>query len=62
MKTRLRSAFFSCLALVVVALLAGGAAAKGKGPVPEDFLKGKIIISDKAIPTSWTSVSAMGRP
>jgi hypothetical protein len=29
-----------------------------KGPVPEDFLKGKIIISDKPLPTHWSSVGA----
>lgn len=34
------------------------AAAKSKGPVPEDFLKGKIVISDKVIPTHWNSVGS----
>jgi hypothetical protein len=29
-----------------------------KGPAPEDFLKGKIIISDKALPTHWSSVGS----
>ena len=29
-----------------------------KGPVPEDYLKGRIIISDKALPTRWSSVSS----
>ena len=41
-----------------VAGLADAASAKGKGPVPEDMLKGKIIISDKPLPMRWTSVSA----
>ena len=29
-----------------------------KGPAPEDFLKGKIIISDKPLPTKWNSVGS----
>jgi hypothetical protein len=29
-----------------------------KGPVPEDYLKGRIIISDKALPTKWSSVGS----
>jgi hypothetical protein len=29
-----------------------------KGPTPEDLLKGRIIISDKRLPTSWTSPSS----
>jgi len=29
-----------------------------KGPAPEDFLKGKLIISDKPLPTKWNSVSS----
>jgi hypothetical protein len=29
-----------------------------KGPVPEDFLKGRIIISDKPLPSKWNSVSS----
>ena len=32
------------------------ALAKGKGPAPEDLLKGRMIISDQRFPTSWTSV------
>jgi hypothetical protein len=34
------------------------AVALAKGPVPEDYLKGKVIISDKKLPTSWNSVSS----
>ena len=45
-----------CIALVM--MLAAVAHAKGKGPVPEDFLKGKIIISDKSLPMHWNSVSS----
>ncbi len=37
-------------------LFAGAALAKG--PQPEDLLKGRIIISDKRLPTSWNSVSS----
>jgi hypothetical protein len=37
-------------------LFAGAALAKG--PSPEDLLKGRIIISDKRLPTSWNSVSS----
>jgi hypothetical protein len=29
-----------------------------KGPTPEDFLKGRIIISDKPLPMKWNSVSS----
>lgn len=29
-----------------------------KGPVPEDALKGQVIISDKPLPTKWSSVSS----
>jgi hypothetical protein len=43
------------LAMLVVVV---GSAASAKGPVPEDALKGKIIISDKPLPTRWTSVGA----
>jgi hypothetical protein len=35
-----------------------GVVASAKGPAPEDILKGRIIISDKRLPTSWTSVSS----
>jgi hypothetical protein len=45
-------------AFSLAALLFGLPAAIAKGPAPEDFLKGKIIISNKPIPTRWTSVSA----
>jgi hypothetical protein len=43
--------------LVLLAAVLSAQAKKG-GPVPEDFLKGKIIISDKALPTHWNSVSS----
>jgi hypothetical protein len=46
------------LAVAVAVLACSLASAKGKGPVPEDFLKGKIIISDKPLPTHWNSVSS----
>jgi hypothetical protein len=42
-------------ALFVLSLLAGTALARS---VPEDLLKGRIIISDKRLPTSWHSVSS----
>jgi hypothetical protein len=29
-----------------------------KGPAPEDLLKGKIIISDKPLPSHWSSVGS----
>jgi hypothetical protein len=44
--------------VVLAALLAGASLAFAKGPVPEDMLKGKIIISDKPLPTKWNSVSS----
>ena len=44
------------LCFLTVALSPGGAL--GKGAMPEDLLKGRIIISDKRLPTSWTSVSS----
>ena len=43
---------------VIAACLALGAVASAKGPVPEDYLKGKVIISDRSFPMSWTSVSS----
>jgi hypothetical protein len=46
----------SALALTLASTITVGAIAKG--PVPEDYLKGKIIISDKRLPTSWNSVSS----
>jgi hypothetical protein len=45
-------------ALLLAVPIFGLPAAIAKGPVPEDFLKGKIIISDKPIPTHWNSVSS----
>ena len=44
--------------LVVLLALVLGSVAAAKGPVPEDSLKGRIIISDKRLPTSWNSVSS----
>ncbi len=32
-----------------------------KGPAPEDILKGQIIISDKPLPTHWSSVAQLYR-
>jgi hypothetical protein len=50
---------YSCFALLVlIAASPSPAAAKKGGPVPEDFLKGKIIISDRVLPTRWSSVSS----
>jgi hypothetical protein len=43
--------------LVALCVLVG-AVAFAKGPVPEDYLKGRVIISDHAFPMSWTSVSS----
>jgi hypothetical protein len=47
----------TCAALCVITSLCAVAQAK-KGPGPEDFLKGKIIISDKSLPMRWSSVSS----
>jgi hypothetical protein len=44
--------------LVIAAFLLLGGLASAKGPVPEDYLKGKVIISDRSFPMSWTSVSS----
>src|SRR3954471_22164267 len=44
--------------VVLGACVLFGALAMAKGPVPEDYLKGKIIISDHSFPMSWTSVSS----
>jgi hypothetical protein len=44
--------------ILFAALVLLGTVATAKGPVPEDYLKGKIIISDKSFPMSWTSVSS----
>ncbi len=47
------------LSLLVLALLVLiGLPAVAKGPAPEDLLKGRIIISDKALPTHWSSVGS----
>jgi hypothetical protein len=43
--------------LAALVLLVGGVA-MAKGPQPEDLLKGRIIISDKRLPTSWNSPSS----
>jgi hypothetical protein len=43
---------------VLVPLLFGALPAVAKGPVPEDYLKGKIIISDRPLPTRWNSVGS----
>jgi hypothetical protein len=48
----------SVVAFALVAAVGGSALAKGSGPMPEDLLKGRIIISDKRLPTNWTSVPA----
>ena len=47
---------FAAVAVLFCLVAAGGAAAKG--PTPEDYLKGRIIISDRRLPTSWHSVPA----
>jgi hypothetical protein len=44
--------------LLLFALVMFGLPAAAKGPAPEDFLKGKIIISDKPLPTHWNSVGS----
>ena len=44
--------------IVIAFVLALAGAAFAKGPVPEDYLKGRIIISDRRLPTSWQSVSS----
>ncbi len=44
--------------LVIAACVLLGAFAFAKGPVPEDYLKGRVIISDRTFPMSWTSVSS----
>ena len=43
---------------VIAASLLLGGLALAKGPVPEDYLKGKVIISDRSFPMSWNSVSS----
>jgi hypothetical protein len=44
--------------LAVALALTVCASAFAKGPVPEDYLKGRIIISDKPLPTRWSSVGS----
>jgi len=44
--------------LLALTVLLAAPLAFAKGPVPEDVLKGKIIISDKPLPTKWNSVSS----
>jgi hypothetical protein len=44
--------------MVALLLLLAPVVSFAKGPAPEDFLKGKIIISDKPLPTRWSSVSS----
>ena len=49
----------SRLALAFVALLSmGSASSSAKGQAPEDLLKGRVIISDSKIPSSWSSVGS----
>jgi hypothetical protein len=43
--------------LPIVALLAVSSPVLAKGPMPEDLLKGRMIIASKMLPTRWTSVS-----
>ena len=43
---------------VIAACVCLGAVAFARGPVPEDILKGKVIISDHSFPMSWSSVSS----
>ena len=52
-RTALRRA--TTLALVLFTFTAASAEAK---QAPEDSLKGKVILSDKAIPTRWSSVGS----
>ena len=42
----------------IAAFLLLGAVALAKGPVPEDYLKGRVLISDRSFPMSWNSVSS----
>jgi hypothetical protein len=43
---------------VIAACLVLGAVASAKGTTPADVLAGKIIISDKRLPTSWNNVGS----
>src|SRR5262249_45594298 len=44
--------------VLVLACCLGSSLALAKGATPEDFLKGRVIVSDKALPMSWNSVGA----
>jgi len=44
--------------LLSLLMLAGAAGTALAGPVPEDLLKGTVIISDSSLPTRWTSAAA----
>ncbi|MGZ3405988.1 MAG: hypothetical protein ACXVAN_06055 [Polyangia bacterium] len=44
--------------VIAACVLLGAVVAFAKGPVPEDYLKGKVIISDRSFPMSWNSVSS----
>jgi hypothetical protein len=44
--------------MLLAALADGSALAKGKGPQPEDYLKGRILTSDRGFPMHWSSVSS----
>ncbi len=44
--------------LLVFATLAVAAPLFAKGPKPEDMLKGRIIVADKSLPSSWSSVGS----
>lgn len=46
----------SLLLLVLATLLP--VVGRAKGPMPEDMLKGSIIITDRKIPMSWSSVGS----
>jgi hypothetical protein len=47
----------SAVAAAICALALAGTAF-AKGPVPEDALKGRVIISDRSFPMHWNSVGA----
>jgi hypothetical protein len=44
--------------VTLLALCLLGTVVHARGVAPEDLLKGKIIISDKRLPTSWSSPSS----
>jgi hypothetical protein len=54
----LSSRSFLMAFLPAVLLLSSAAPALARGTVPEDLLKGRIIISDKPLPTRWSSVGS----